>query len=83
MPVGARLVVDSLKREGVNIIFGIPGLTNMPIYDAFLEDLQNGELRHVLMRHEQAAVHAADGFARASGRPGVCTATSGPGAQIW
>ena len=80
MPSGARLVVDSLKREGVKVIFGIPGLTNMPIYDAFLEDLQNGELRHVLMRHEQAAVHAADGFARASGRPGVCTATSGPGA---
>ncbi|EZQ11015.1 acetolactate synthase catalytic subunit [Candidatus Acidianus copahuensis] len=80
MPTGARLIVDSLKREGVKVIFGIPGLTNMPFYDAFLEDLQNGELRHVLMRHEQAAAHAADGFARASGFPGVCTATSGPGA---
>lgn len=80
LPSGARLVVDALKREGVSTIFGIPGLTNMPIYDAFLEDLQNGELRHVLMRHEQAAAHAADGYARASGKPGVCTATSGPGA---
>jgi len=51
----------------------------MQIYDAFVEDLANGELRHVLMRHEQAAAHAADGYARASGVPGVCTATSGPG----
>lgn len=80
MPTGARLIVEALKKEGVKVIFGIPGLTNMPIYDAFLEDLEKGELRHVLMRHEQAAAHAADGFARASGFPGVCTATSGPGA---
>jgi acetolactate synthase-1/2/3 large subunit len=79
MPSGARILVDSLKREGVKVIFGIPGLSNMQIYDAFVEDLQNGELRHVLMRHEQAAAHAADGYARASGVPGVCTATSGPG----
>ncbi|WP_338600595.1 acetolactate synthase large subunit [Sulfolobus tengchongensis] len=79
MPTGARILVDSLKREGVKVIFGIPGLSNMQIYDAFVEDLQNGELRHVLMRHEQAAAHAADGYARASGVPGVCTATSGPG----
>ncbi|AHC51778.1 acetolactate synthase [Sulfolobus acidocaldarius SUSAZ] len=79
MPSGARIVVDSLKREGVKVIFGIPGLSNMPIYDAFLEDLKNGELRHVLMRHEQAAAHAADAYARVSGFPGVCTATSGPG----
>jgi acetolactate synthase-1/2/3 large subunit len=80
LPTGARLIVEALKKEGVKVIFGIPGLTNMPIYDAFLEDLEKGELRHVLMRHEQAAAHAADGFARASGFPGVCTATSGPGA---
>ncbi|MEJ2771104.1 MULTISPECIES: acetolactate synthase large subunit [unclassified Stygiolobus] len=80
MPSGARILVDSLKREGVKVIFGIPGLSNMQIYDAFVEDIQNGELRHVLMRHEQAAAHAADGYARASGVPGVCTATSGPGA---
>jgi len=80
MPTGARITIDALKREGVKVIFGIPGLSNMQLYDAFLEDLQNGELRHVLMRHEQAAAHAADGYARASGKPGVCTATSGPGA---
>lgn len=80
MPTGSRIIIDSLKREGVKVIFGIPGLTNMPMYDAFIEDLENGELRHVLMRHEQAAAHAADGYARASGIPGVCTATSGPGA---
>ncbi|BBD74000.1 acetolactate synthase [Sulfodiicoccus acidiphilus] len=79
MTNGAKLTIDALKREGVKVIFGIPGLTNMPLYDAFLEDLQSGELRHVLMRHEQAAAHAADGYARASGVPGVCTATSGPG----
>ncbi|QIW24327.1 acetolactate synthase large subunit [Sulfolobus sp. S-194] len=80
MPTGARITIDALKREGVKVVFGIPGLSNMQLYDAFIEDLQNGELRHVLMRHEQAAAHAADGYARASGVPGVCTATSGPGA---
>ncbi len=80
MPTGSRLTIDALKREGTKVIFGIPGLSNMQLYDAFVEDLMNGELRHVLMRHEQAAAHAADGFARASGIPGVCTATSGPGA---
>ncbi|MCG2909202.1 MAG: acetolactate synthase large subunit [Sulfolobaceae archaeon] len=79
MPTGARITIDALKREGVKVIFGIPGLSNMQLYDAFIEDLKNGELRHVLMRHEQAAAHAADGYARASGVPGVCTATSGPG----
>jgi len=49
LPTGARILVDSLKREGVKVIFGIPGLSNMQIYDAFVEDLANGELRHVLM----------------------------------
>jgi len=80
MPTGARITIDALKREGVKVIFGIPGLSNMQLYDAFVDDLKSGELRHVLMRHEQAAAHAADGYARASGIPGVCTATSGPGA---
>ncbi|MCI2414414.1 MAG: acetolactate synthase large subunit [Candidatus Aramenus sp.] len=80
MPSGARILVDSLKREGVKVVFGIPGLWNMPFYDELFYDIQNGEIRHVLMRHEQAAAHAADGYARASGVPGVCTATSGPGA---
>ncbi len=76
---GSKLLVDSLKREGVKNIFGIPGLYNMPMYDSFIEDIESGELRHVLMRHEQAAAHAADGYARATGNPGVCTATAGPG----
>ncbi len=76
---GSKLLIESLKREGVKNIFGIPGLYNMPMYDSFYEDLENGELRHILMRHEQAAAHAADGFARATGIPGVCTATAGPG----
>jgi len=80
LPNGSRILVDSLKREGVKVIFGIPGLYNMPFYDELYYDLENGEMRHVLKRHEQAAAHAADGFARASGFPGVCTATSGPGA---
>ncbi|MEM0139814.1 MAG: acetolactate synthase large subunit [Ferroplasma sp.] len=77
--IGSKILVDSLKREGVKNIFGIPGLYNMPMYDSFYEDLATGELRHILMRHEQAAAHAADGFARATGDVGVCTATAGPG----
>lgn len=80
MPSGARILVDALKREGVKVIFGIPGLYNMPFYDELFYEIQNQEIRHVLMRHEQGATHAADGFARASGFPGVVTATSGPGA---
>lgn len=76
---GSKLLVESLKREGVKDIFGIPGLYNMPMYDSFYEDLETGELRHILMRHEQAAAHAADGYSRATGRTGVCTATAGPG----
>ncbi|MUM64117.1 acetolactate synthase large subunit [Acidianus infernus] len=80
MPSGARILVDALKREGVKVIFGIPGLYNMPFYDELFYEIQNQEIRHVLMRHEQGATHAADGFARVSGFPGVVTATSGPGA---
>jgi acetolactate synthase-1/2/3 large subunit len=72
--------VEALKREGVKVIFGIPGLYNMPFYDELYYEIQNQEIRHVLMRHEQGATHAADGFARVSGFPGVVTATSGPGA---
>ncbi|MFP3399764.1 acetolactate synthase large subunit [Acidianus sp.] len=80
MPNGARILVEALKREGVKVIFGIPGLYNMPFYDELYYEIQNQEIRHVLMRHEQGATHAADGFARVSGFPGVVTATSGPGA---
>ncbi len=77
--IGSKLLVESLKREGVKDMFGIPGLYNMPMYDSLIEDIESGELRHILMRHEQAAAHAADGYARATGNVGVCTATAGPG----
>jgi acetolactate synthase-1/2/3 large subunit len=73
---GARIVCESLVREGVEVIFGYPGGTVIPLYDV----LPDYPLRHVLVRHEQAASHAADGYARATGRVGVCFATSGPGA---
>ena len=76
MNTGAKILVESLQREGVEIIFGYPGGVVLPIYD----ELYNSSLRHILVRHEQAAAHAADGYARASGRVGVCLATSGPGA---
>ena len=70
------MVVEALKREGVEAIFGYPGGTIMPFFDF----LHREKIRMVLNRHEQGAVHAADGYARASGRVGVCVATSGPGA---
>ena len=74
---GANLLVDSLKKEGVEVIFGYPGGAILPVYD---ELYRQEEIRHVLTVHEQGAAHAADGYARASGRVGVCLATSGPGA---
>jgi len=77
MMTGAHALVESLKREGVMSIFGIPGGAIMPVYDVLYD---TSEIRHILMRHEQGAAHAADGYARASGRPGVCMVTSGPGA---
>jgi acetolactate synthase-1/2/3 large subunit len=73
---GAQILVESLLAEGVDTIFGYPGGAVLPIYDA----LYDADLRHILTRHEQGAAHAADGYARASGKPGVCLATSGPGA---
>ena len=73
---GAEALVEALKREGVRVIFGIIGGAIMPVYDV----LHDSGIRHVLVRHEQCAAHAADGYARALGRPGVCMATSGPGA---
>jgi thiamine pyrophosphate-dependent acetolactate synthase large subunit-like protein len=72
---GAEIVWEALLREGVETIFGIPGGAVIPLYHFMTEY----PIRHVLMRHEQAAVHAADGFARATGRVGVCLTTSGPG----
>ncbi|RMG55749.1 MAG: biosynthetic-type acetolactate synthase large subunit [Acidobacteria bacterium] len=73
---GARIFVECLLRENVEVIFGIPGGVVLSIYD----ELYDAPIKHVLMRHEQAAAHAADGYARASGKVGVCLATSGPGA---
>jgi len=75
---GAEAVVQALIQEGVDIAFGYPGGAIMPVYDA-LYDYQD-RLHHVLVRHEQGAIHAAQGYARASGKVGVCLATSGPGA---
>lgn len=69
-------MLEALKKEGVSIIFGIPGGAILPIYD----ELYDFDIRHVLCQHEQSAAHMADGFARACGKPGVCFATSGPGA---
>ncbi|HEX9705341.1 MAG TPA: biosynthetic-type acetolactate synthase large subunit [Gemmatimonadales bacterium] len=77
MLTGAQIVCRTLVDAGVDVIFGYPGGAIMPFYHALPEYPQ---LRHVLVRHEQAAAHAADGYARASGRVGVCVATSGPGA---
>ena len=75
---GAQAVVHSLIEEGVELLFGYPGGAIMPVYDA-LYDVQD-KLHHVLTRHEQGAIHAAQGYARSTGKLGVCIATSGPGA---
>jgi acetolactate synthase-1/2/3 large subunit len=73
---GAQIIWESLLREGVNVVFGYPGGSIMPAYDALLDY----PVHHVLVRHEENAAFAADGFARASGKVGVCMSTSGPGA---
>ena len=73
---GAKALIESLKKQKVEVIFGIPGGYVLPIYDV----LYDSDIKHILMRHEQCAAHAADGYARASGRVGVCMSTSGPGA---
>lgn len=74
--LGAHLVMQALVREGVEVIFGYPGGAILPVYDA----LPAHPIRHILVRHEQSAAFAADGYARATGKVGVCMATSGPGA---
>lgn len=74
---GADIICECLLREGIRVIFGYPGGANIPIYDALYKF---PELHHVLVRHEQGAAHAAEGYAWATGKPGVCFATSGPGA---
>ncbi len=73
---GARALMVALEKEGVELVFGLPGGANLPIYD----ELYKSNIRHILARHEQSAAHMADGFGRVSRRPGVCFATSGPGA---
>lgn len=75
---GAQILVHYLEDEGVELIWGYPGGAALPIYDALDTDAK--KLKHVLVRHEQAAVHAADGYARSTGKPGVTLVTSGPGA---
>ena len=74
--LGSDVVIESLKKEGVEVVFGYPGGAVLPLYDA----LYRANFPHILARHEQGAVHAADGYARATGKVGVCIATSGPGA---
>ncbi len=74
---GSHILIECLKREGVDVLFGYPGGTIMPFYDALYDEK---EIKHILTRHEQGAAHAADGYARATGKVGVCVATSGPGA---
>ena len=74
---GAKALICALEKESVDVVFGLPGGANLPIYDALVDA---GNLRHILVRHEQSAAHMADGYARIKRRAGVCFATSGPGA---
>jgi len=74
---GAKMVVQALKDQGVDTVFGYPGGAALPIYD---EIFQQNDIRHILVRHEQGAIHAAEGYARSTGKPGVVLVTSGPGA---
>ncbi len=73
---GAQIVLECLMKENVDVIFGFPGGVVLPLYDVLFQS----PVKHVLVRHEQGAIHAADGYARATGKPGVCLVTSGPGA---
>src|SRR5210317_779710 len=75
--IGAKMIVQALKDQGVDTVFGYPGGAVLPIYD---EIFKQNHIRHILVRHEQGAVHAAEGYARATGKPGVVLVTSGPGA---
>jgi acetolactate synthase I/II/III large subunit len=74
---GAQMVIQALKDQGVDVVFGYPGGAVLPIYD---EIFQQNDIRHILVRHEQGATHAAEGYARSTGKPGVVLVTSGPGA---
>jgi len=72
---GGQIIIESLKKENVDVVFGYPGGAVINLYDA----LYNSSIKHFLGRHEQGVIHAADGYARSSGKVGVCIATSGPG----
>ena len=74
---GAQAVVECLAEQGTEVVFGYPGGMILPLYDALRDDKR---IQNILVTHEQNAAHAADGYARASGKVGVCIATSGPGA---
>jgi acetolactate synthase I/II/III large subunit len=74
--LGSEALIKALEKEGVDVVFGLPGGANLPIYDALVD----ANLRHILVRHEQSAAHMADGYARIKRKAGVCFATSGPGA---
>ncbi len=76
LATGSEILLESLRHQKVDVVFGLPGGAVLPLYDA----LYSAGIRHLLVRHEQAAAFAADGYARATGKPGVCLATSGPGA---
>ncbi len=78
LKTGAEIIWECLVREGVEVVFGYPGGAILPTYDAL--NKYRDKIHHVLVRHEQGAAHAADGYARASGKVGVAMATSGPGA---
>src|SRR5271168_1868554 len=73
---GAQALIKSLEMQGVEVIFGLPGGAILPVYDPIIDS----SIRHILVRHEQGAGHAAEGYAQATGRPGVAIVTSGPGA---
>ena len=75
---GAHALVETVIKQGVDITFGFPGGSVIPLFDAYLD--YKGKIKNILVRHEQGAAHAAEGYARASGKVGVCIATSGPGA---
>ena len=77
MMPGAEVILKVMEADGVDVIFGYPGGAVLPIYDALFK---NNSIRHILVRHEQAAVHAAEGYARSTGKVGVVLVTSGPGA---
>jgi acetolactate synthase-1/2/3 large subunit len=80
LETGADLLIDLLVNQGVETIFGYPGGAVLPIYDAIYKAKARGSIEHILFRHEQGSIHAAEGYARITGKPGVVIATSGPGA---